>query len=167
MTALLLISSLLFAVLAFIAIRLYRDVRRPSPLAFGCIIPKVCVVNSEEVFRFCQIAGEEQPLPAHLRSEARSKLSRIYWTFLRQMAWNIRLFQRALRFEQSKIDTAKSSLDYKQSETLTVALVDEAADTREHLVKQQLRLILKAILRARPDYTALTGLLSEYKKIEE
>jgi|SRR5215469_9407991 len=90
MTALLLISSLLFAVLAFIAIRLYRDVRRPSPLAIGCIIPKVCVVNSQEVFRFCQIAGEEQPLPAHLRSEARSKLSRIYWTFLRQMAWNTR-----------------------------------------------------------------------------
>lgn len=169
MTALLLIfGSLVAAVLAFIAVRLYRDIRRPSPLAFGCIIPKVCVVSSEEVFQYCRFAQEaEQSLPAHLRSEARRKLSALYRTFLRQMVWNIRLFQRALLFEQAKIDTGKSSLDYEQSETLTVALVDEAAETREQLVKQQLRLMINAILRAIPDYEALTGLLVDYKKIEE
>lgn len=169
MTALLLIfGSLVAAVLAFIAVRLYRDIRRPSPLAFGCIIPKVCVVSSEEVFQYCRFAQEaEESLPSHLRSEARRKLSRLYRTFLRQMVWNTRLFQRALCFEQAKIDTGKSSLDYEQSETLTVALVDEAADTREQLVKQQLRLMINAILRAIPDYKALPLLLTGYKKIEE
>lgn len=168
MTTLLIFCLPFVFALALIILKFRLDLRKPSPLAFGCIIPKVCIVDSEEVMRYCSLAEEEEDsVPGHLRREARRKRVRIYWTFVRQMIWDTRLFQQALRFEQMKIDPAKPSLDYEQRETLIMSLVDEAADLRRELVNRQYRLVLNTVLRSRLDYKALNSLLGIYKRLEE
>lgn len=61
----------------------------------------------------------------------------VVWGYLRQMAWNTKLFQQALWFVKMKIYPAKSALDFESREALILELVDEAAARRWLLVKAQ------------------------------
>lgn len=156
------IVFILFSLVA----RLYIDIFRPSPRAFGSIIPKLCVVNSDEILRYKTHFEEKLKSGCHLRRELRRKQLRVFWTFVGEMLWNTRLFQQAVRFERMKIDPNKLSLDYEPRETLIVQLVDETADLRRQLVKRQARLIFNALFKSNLDGEALSFLLGAYKDLE-
>src|ERR1700761_8810412 len=105
MVTLLLELSLPFAfALAFVIVRLYLDVRRPVPRALGSVLPKFCVVNSDEILRYnnAQPAGEDGEQQKSIRRELRSKQTCVNWGYLRQMTWNTKLIQQVIRFEVMK-----------------------------------------------------------------
>ena len=156
------VSGLLFYVL-----RIRQDLKHPAPVAFGCIIPQVCVVNAEEIQAYCRTLDELEEKENHLELERRWKQLRILWGFLREMTSNTRLFQGAVRFEHTKIDPAKSSLDYQARETLIFELVPEAAEMRMRLYKAQVKLLSRTILGLRADQRVLIRLLRQYKQLEQ
>src|SRR5689334_1685139 len=88
------------------------QIGRPSPRALGTILGKLCVVSLEEIERYCEI-----------EDGVWRKQFRVIWGYVRAMVVNTTLFQQVARFEKMKIDPAKSSLDYKQRETLILELV--------------------------------------------
>lgn len=162
------ISVPILLILVAAIIKFILDMRRPSPIAVGCIIPKVCVVSSEEVLQYRQKAEEEERSAAkHLRREVRRKQIGVYWIFLREMSLNTYLFLRAVLFEKSKIDQTKSSLDYEQRETLILELVDETLDLRWELMKEQVALLRCALLGGEIDHKGLVSLLGAYKQLEQ
>jgi hypothetical protein len=146
-------------------LRSYLDVSRPVPRALGCILPKLCVVNSDEIQRYC--GAEGNPSPSHLRQEARRKQLRVVREYVSAMIWNTKLFQQALRFEKMKIDPAKRGLEYQPQETLVLALVDEATAKRWMLVRAQMVLAVRAISGQKIDGRALGQWLAQYKHLEQ
>lgn len=154
-------------VAALFAARWWRDINWPRPVAFGCIIPDACVVNSDEILSYHGArAAQQNSMAAHLRRQARRKQARVDLGFIEGMIWNTRLFQRAVRFERGKIDQAKSSLDYEQRETLILQLVGETAAIRRQLVARRARLTWTATSGLRTDKEALMDLLGPYKTLE-
>ncbi len=151
--------------LGFVLARLWLDIRRPVPRALGSILPKLCVVSSDEILRYNETEDEEKAAP-HLQREVRWKQICVNWGYLRQMMWNTRLFQQATRFERMKIDPTKSALDYEAREQLALELVDESADMRRELYKWQIRLLMRAMLAQRIDQRVLITLLGQYKQLE-
>lgn len=143
------------------------DVRRPAARALGCILPRLCVVSSEEIQGYCALVQSEDLAGSHLRREMRWNQIHVTWMYLRAMVWNTRLFQQVARFEKVKIDPSKSSLDYEPRETLILALVDECLETRKVLVKAQVGLIVRATLGLRLDQSVLMTLLGQYKHLEQ
>ena len=150
---------------AVFAARAYLKLERPSPLALGAIIPKLCVVGSDEILRYNEMAADRAE--KHLRREARWKQFRVNWGYLNGMAWNTTLFQRALRFEKMKIDPGKSALDYQPRETLAWELVDEAAAMRWDLFRWQAALLARALLGLSCDQQVSITLLAKYKHLEQ
>jgi len=148
-------------------LRSYLDVSRPVPRPLGCILPKLCVVNSDEIQRYCGMEEEGNPLPSHLRQEARRKQVRIVREYVSGMTWNTKLFQQALRFEKMKIDPAKPGLEYQPQETLVLALVDEATEKRRLLVRARMVLAVRAMSGQEIDQRALGQLLAQYKHLEQ
>src|SRR5215469_945473 len=161
------ILPLILGVALFVLLRIQRDLRRPAAIAFGCIIPQVCVVNAEEIQAYCRALDELDEKENHLERERRWKQLRILWGFLREMTSNTRLFQGAVRFEQTKIDPAKSSLDYEARETLIFELGPEAAEVRMKLYKAQVNFLSRTILGLRADQRVLIRLLRQYKQLEQ
>ena len=155
----------LYAVLAVLRIR--RDLIHPPAIAFGCLIPNVCVVSAEEIQTFCREIEKLKEKQNHLQRQRRWKQFRILWGFLRGMAWNTRLFQGGVRFEHTKIDPAKSSLDYEKRETLIVELVPETAEMRMELYKAQVSFLSRTIVGRRVDQKVLIRLLGQYKQLEQ
>ncbi|HEY6249306.1 MAG TPA: hypothetical protein VI685_05065 [Candidatus Angelobacter sp.] len=155
----------LYAALA--VLRMRRDLSHPPAIAFGCLIPIVCVVNAEEIQAFCREIEKLKQKENHLRRERRWKQFRILWGFLREMTFNTRLFQGGIRFEHTKIDPAKSSLDYAPRETLIAELVPEAAEMRMKLYKAQVSFLSRTILGLRVDQKVLISLLGHYKRLEQ
>lgn len=153
-------------VLAYL-LRIQRDLRRPAAIAFGCIIPQVCVVSAEEIQGYCRTLDELEEKENHLERERRWKQLRILWGFLREMTSNTRLFQGAVRFEHTKIDPAKSSLDYEARETLIFELVPETAEMRMKLYKAQVNFLSRTLLGLRADQRVLIRLLRQYKQLEQ
>ncbi len=153
--------------IALFAAKLYRKIQRPSPLALGCIIPKVCVVGSAEILRYNKKGEDEQPIAKHLRREVLWKQFRVNWGYLCEEAWNTTLFQRAIRFEKMKIDPTKSALKYEQREVLILELVDQADDIRWTLFRAQATLLFRTMLGLRIDQSVFIMLLGRYKKLEE
>lgn len=152
--------------IASFAASLYRKIQYPSPLALGCIIPRVCVVGSEEILRYNK-AEVDQSVARHLRRQVLWKRFRVNWGFLRQETWNTALFQRAVRFEKMKIDPAKSALEYEQREILILELISEAAELRWKLFRSQGSLLFRVLVGLTIDQEVLITLLGEYKQLEE
>ena len=151
----------------FFVLRIGRDLKRPPAIAFGCIIPQVCVVNAEEIQGYCRTLEDLEEKENHLERERRWKQFRILWGFLREMTANTRLFQGAVRFEHTKIDPAKSSLDYEARETLIFQLGPETAEMRMKLYKAQVNFLSRTLLGLRVDQRVLVRLLRQYKQLEQ
>jgi hypothetical protein len=150
------------------ALRLYAKINYPSPLAIGCIIPKVCVVGSVEILHYNQRnIEEEQSTGNHLRREVLWKQFKVNWGYLSEEAWNTTLFQRAVRFEKMKIDPKKSALDYEPREILILELVEQADKMRRMLFRAQANLLLRVIFRLGIDQEMFISVLGYYKKLEE
>jgi hypothetical protein len=135
------------------------QISRPSPRALGTILGKLCVVSLEEIERYCEI-----------KDRVWQKQLRVVWGYVRAMVVNTTLFQQVARFEKMKIDPAKSSLDYKQRETLILELVDETAGFRWLLVRVEIILIFRTILMWKHNQRALETmrrLVVEYKQLEQ
>jgi len=147
--------------------RLYVKIQYPSPLAFGCIIPKLCIVGSEEILRYHKGREDEDPAAKHLRRETLWKQFRVNWGYLCEQAWNTTLFQKALRFEIMKIAPAKSALEYQPQERLALELLEEATAMRRRLFRAQGRFLVRAMLGLSIDYHVLTILLGQYKQLEQ
>jgi hypothetical protein len=145
----------------------YVRIRRPSPVAFGCILPKLCVVSSDEVQQYREMAEQKKPAGRRLRREARRKQIRVYRVFLHQMSWNTLLFQQAVRFEKTKIDPTQSALDYEPRQVLALELVSESAETRLELVKAKADLLIHAIFGLKINHQKLQALLGQYKHLEQ
>ena len=158
---------LFLGVAFFYVLGVHRDLRWPPLIAFGCIIPKVCVVNAEEIQDYSRKREGFKGKENHLQRERRWKEFRILWAFLREMSCNTRLFQGAVRFEHTKIDPAKSSLDYEQRETLIFELLPETAEVRMSLYKAQVNLLTRTILGLSIDHKILIALLRQYKQLEQ
>ena len=171
MGTLLLEFSLPFIIgLAFVFIKLFLDIRRPVARALGSVIPKFCVVNSDEIRRYHRtgkLFGEDTRPPSQLRREVRWKQICVYWGYLRQMTWNTRLIQQAIRFEIMKIDPSKSGLAYEPQERLALELVEESAKIRQDLFRLQVNLLFRAILRLNIDHEIVMALLAQYKQLEQ
>ena len=86
--------------IGFVVIRSYRRIDSPSPLALGCIMPKVCVVGSVEILHFNKKNLDEQLKVKHLRREVLWNQFKVNWRCLCQETWDTTLFQRAVRFEK-------------------------------------------------------------------
>jgi len=158
-------AGVLLAVL--FAASLYRKLKYPSPLALGCIIPKLCVVGSAEILRYNKKEEDEQRTAKHLRREVRWKQFRVNWGYLCEEASNTMLFQRAVRFEKMKIDPVKSALEYEQREILILELVYQADEMRWTLFRAQAALLVRTMLRLSVDQEIFITLLAQYKKLEE
>jgi hypothetical protein len=153
--------------IAVFVVSSYRRIDAPSPLAIGCIMPKVCVVGSVEILHFNKKNLDEQLKAKHLRREVLWNQFKVNWGYLCQEAWNTTLFQRAVRFEKIKIDPAKSALEYEPRETLILDLVDEANKVRWMLFRAQATLLMRAFFRLSIDQEMLISVLGYYKKLEE
>jgi len=158
-------AGVLLAVL--FAASLYRKLKYPSPLALGCIIPKLCVVGSAEILRYNKKEDDEQRTAKHLWREVRWKQFRVNWGYLCEEASNTMLFQRAVRFEKMKIDPVKSALEYEQREILILELVYQADEMRWTLFRAQAALLVRTMLRLSVDQELFITLLAQYKKLEE
>jgi hypothetical protein len=158
-------AGVLLAVL--FAASLYRKLKYPSPLALGCIIPKLCVVGSAEILRYNKKEDNEHRTAKHLWREVRWKQFRVNWGYLCEEASNTMLFQRAVRFEKMKIDPVKSALEYEQREILILELVTQADEMRWTLFRAQAVLLLRTMLRLGIDQELFITLLAQYKKLEE
>lgn len=159
------VPGILIVVLVILRIR--RNLNHPPAIAFGCLIPNVCIVNAEEIQTFCRDMEKLKQKENHLQRQRRWKQLRILWGFLRAMTWNTRLFQGGVRFEHTKIDPAKSSLDYEKRETLIVELVPETAEMRIKLYNAQVSFLSRTILGLRIDQKVLISLLGHYKRVEQ
>jgi hypothetical protein len=143
------------------------------PRALGSVIPKLCVVNEEEIRRFNKMQEDEieqQSEAARGRSglqrEMRSKQIRVNWAFLRLVMWNARSFQQSLRFEILKIDPSKSALDYEPHEQLSLELIDEATAMRWRLFGWQASFLLRAAFGLAIDHQILMIFVAAYKQLE-
>jgi len=147
----------------------YRRIMLPTPMAFGCVVSKVCVVSADEIVEYCQNNGPENVVLAHLRRETAWKQLKVIRRYVGQMTWNTKLFQQVARFEELKIDPAKSSIDYEHRETLVLELAEEAAKLRWLLVKGQMRLLTRAMSEAEMRVHAIGTLqhfMHDYKQLE-
>ncbi len=148
--------------------RFYARINAPSPLAMGCIIPKVCVVGSVEILQYNKRNREEEQLGEnHLRREVLWQQFKVNWCYLSEEAWNTTLFQRAVRFEKMKIDPKKSALDYEPREILILELVEQAGNMRRMLFRAQATLLLRMTFRLSIDQGLFISILGHYKKLEE
>jgi hypothetical protein len=162
-------SPLILVVLIFARLS-YVDLRRPVPVALGSALPKLCVVSADEIHDYCDTRGDGRPRPVHLLRQMGWNQTKVMRRYIGQMTCNTKLFQQVARFEELKIDPAKSSFEYETRETLVLRLVDEAAAVRWLLVKGQISLTIRAftgIKLRRQAAEKLLKLTTEYKQLEQ
>jgi hypothetical protein len=149
---------------------LYVDITWPSPVALGSAISRLCVVSADEIHSYCESRAANIARAAHLLWQADQKQIQVIRGYIRQMAWNTKLFQQVTRFEELKIDPSKSSLNYEIRETLVVSLVREATAVRWLLVRGQIELTARSLGGMRIRQHAVEKLLrltTEYKQLEQ
>lgn len=151
-----------------VAYLVYARIVRPSPVALGSVIPKVCVVSADEILEYCD-SNDGNDIRILRSRETRWAQARIANKYIGQMTWNTRLIQQVVRFEQLKIDPLKSSLDYEARETLILRLADEAAAVRWLLVKSKIALLTRTFSTREIRAYAVGKLqesIREYKRLE-
>jgi hypothetical protein len=152
---------------------LYVRILRPSPVALGCVIPKVCVVSADEIREYCQNDDNDHPdSPTRGQGNRQTRWIqfRVAWKYIALMIWNTKLFQQWTAFERLRIDPLKLSLDYYATrETLILTLAEEAAAVRVLLLKSQIALLARIFSTNEIGAYALErlqGLMREYKHLE-
>jgi hypothetical protein len=154
----------------FGAVLAYFRIHRPVPIALGSALAQVCVVSADEIREYCDTREELTSDMLHISKEMRRQHVKVVRQYIGQMGLNTKLFQQVARFEQLKIDPAKSSLDYATRETLALRLADEAAAVRWHLVRTELGVTVHVfpsrLVRQRA-ISRLRQLMTEYKQLEQ
>jgi hypothetical protein len=157
----------LSCVAALILAVVYAKIKYPTPRALGQILPKLCVVAADEILAYNEVLEQECKLNPRSRRTLRRNQIRINRSYLAQMAWNTRLFQQVVRFEEMKINPAKSSLDYDSKETLVLDLDDESGQLRWEVVRAQITLTNCILLGRTVSQESLMSLLGNYKQLEQ
>lgn len=70
----------LISIIAFVPLTLYRKVKYPRRMVFGCMIPKVCVVLHEDVVEYNSSDNNERPLSRKMRRAIRRKDFAVNWS---------------------------------------------------------------------------------------
>src|ERR1700746_3872957 len=96
--------------------RVYITSKYPTPKALGRVLPKLCVVDADEILHYKEVFREEWTTKPHLRRTLRLNQIRINWGYFTQMGSNAFCFQQVARFEDLKIDPGKSSFEYDTRE---------------------------------------------------
>jgi hypothetical protein len=148
-------------------VRFYVKIRRPSPLVWGRIIPRVGPIRAHEVMDYneeCEAAEAGGSRPGR---EVRRHQFKVNWGYLRSEITNTVLFQQALLFEKMKIDPRKPGLKYEPREVLILELLDMATELRWMQVRWQFALLLRFKLGLNINRETFLALLAEYKELEE
>lgn len=157
----------LAVLILFFAAGLYRKVRYPSPLLWGCIVNRVVPVRAHLVLDYNEQIDDEEPLGGRLGREARRQQFKVNWGYLCAETQDTALFLQALRFEKLKISAAKPGLKYEPREVAVVELINEATELRWKQVRWQVILQLRAKLGLKIDREMFLTLLVHYKNLEE
>ena len=166
METLLKLSPPTMAIVGFLVLRTYLQSKYPSPSALGRVLPKLCVVDSDEMLHYKEVSEEEWKSKPHARPALLRNQVRIHWFYFGQMKANIFRFQQVIRFEKLKIDSAKSSFEYDPREVLILNLNDELAALRSEIFRARLDLLKDWIIRRAVDQERLQTLLGKYKGLE-
>src|SRR5437763_32425 len=105
METLLKLSPPTMAIVGFLVLRTYLQSKYPSPSALGRVLPKLCVVDSDEMLHYKEVSEEEWKSKPHARPALLRNQVRIHWFYFGQMKANIFRFQQVVRFETLKIDS--------------------------------------------------------------
>lgn len=152
-----------FAIVGLFILRTYLQSKFPSPRALGRVLPKLCVVDSDEILQYKEDSEQEWEAKPHVRSMLLRSQVRIHWSYFGQMKANIFRFQQVVRFEALKIDPAKSSFEYDPREILILNLNDELADLRSQIFRARLDLLRSWAIRRVINQERLQTLLGKYK----
>lgn len=147
--------------------RVYIRSKYPNPRALGRVLPKLCVVDAEEILRYKQELAEEWKVKPHLRRALRRNQLRINSSYFCQMASNTLLMQQVVRFEELKIDPGKSSFEYDSREVVIVSLLDESARLRSEIFEARADLVKRTFLGGSVNQNQLDILLGKYKQFEQ
>lgn len=159
--------GLLLAVMATVgAIKTYVSSKWPPKKPLGRVLPKLCLVDADEILTYKEKAEEEWQVNPHLRRVVRRKLVSISSKYYSLMRSNAFRFQQVVRFDESKIDRGKPSVEYDTREVLITNLVDESARLRLELFQAQADLVRRALFGGVVDLEKLQTLLGKYKGLE-
>lgn len=147
-------------------IRRYLRSKYPAPRALGRVLPKLCVVDADEILVFKQLSEQEWETKPHMRPILRKNRLLISGNYFAQMENNTFRFQQVIRFEALKIAPAKSSLEYDPREVLIMGLVDELPRLRSELFHARLNLVRDVLLGRAINDEPLQTLLGKYKALE-
>lgn len=167
MTLVLEVSLPLIVILGVVFARAYIRFKYPTPRALGRILPKLCVVDADEILRYKEELATEWRVKPHLRRTLRRNQIRINSSYFSQMGTNTLLMQQVARFEDLKIDPGKSSFEYDSREVLIVSLFDESARLRSEIFHARVDLVKRTFLGGSVDQDRLDTLLGKYKLFEQ
>lgn len=165
--ATLILQLMLPALLGLMVILAVKVIRYPSPMVFGCMIPKACAVLYEETLDdIRKIDNVKRPVGVRLRWAVRWREFRLNWLYVCVQAWNTSLFLRTLRFEKLRIDRKKPGMEYDDREVLTHQLLEEVVRLRWQQVRWQLVLLARLMFGLEIPKDVFVNLLDSYKEFE-
>jgi len=151
---------------AILFVRLYWKIKYPTPKALGRVLPKLCVVDADEILRYKEVFQDEWTTKPHLRRALRRNQIKINWGYFSQMRSNAFCFQQVARFEDLKIDPGKSSFEYDTRELTIENILDESARLRSEIFSARIDLLKRALFGGLIDQERLDTLLGKYKALE-
>lgn len=160
------ILLLVGAMVIFAILRYYVGHRYPAPKALGRVLPKLCVVDADEILHYKEVIQEEWRAKPHLQRTLHRNQIRINWGYFTQMGSNAFCFQQVARFEDLKIDPGKSSFEYDTRELTIENILDESAHLRSELFSARMDLVKRLLLGGLIDQERLDTLLGKYKALE-
>lgn len=156
----------IIAIAVIILGKAYKSFKYPKPRPLGRVLPKLCVVDADEILHYREVLKEEWESKPHLRRKLRRNQIRINSAYFGQMACNTFRFQQVIWFEHLKIDPGKSSFEYEPREVLIENLIDESARLRSEVFSARVDLTKQALLGRAIDQERLQRLLGKYKGLE-